>query len=69
MDLLAKVPTLSCRLGRVPYDRAFGTLTNGCAPYDCAFGALIPRWSFDKNRLHPGIQSNVDGERLGLEQF
>ena len=24
--VLARVPALSCRLGRVPYDRAFGTL-------------------------------------------
>ena len=28
---LVKVPALSCRLGRVPYDRAFGALL--CAPY------------------------------------
>ena len=40
---LAKVPALSCRLGHVPYDHAFGILTGGCAPYDCAFGALIVR--------------------------
>ena len=38
---LAKVPALSCRMGRVPYDRAFSALTGGCAPYDRAFGALI----------------------------
>ena len=38
---LAKVPALSCRLGRVPYDRAFGALMGGCAPYNRAFGALI----------------------------
>ena len=41
--LLAKVPALSCRLGRVPYDRAFGALAGSCAPYDRAFGALIVR--------------------------
>ena len=34
--LLAKVPALSCRLGRVSYDHAFGALTSGCAPYDRA---------------------------------
>ena len=38
---LAKVPTLLCRLGRVPYDCTFGALTSGCAPYDRAYGALI----------------------------
>ena len=30
--ILAKVPALSCRLGRVPY----GALTSGCAPHDRA---------------------------------
>ena len=40
---LAKVPALSCRLGRVPYDRTFGALTCDCAPYDCTYGALIVR--------------------------
>ena len=40
---LAKVPALSCRMGHVPYDRAFGTLTGGCVPFDRAFGALIVR--------------------------
>ena len=40
---LAKVPALSCRLGHVPCDHAFGVLTGGCAPYDRAFGALIVR--------------------------
>ena len=39
--ILAKVPALSCRLGHVPYDHAFGVLMGGCAPYDRAFGALI----------------------------
>ena len=39
--LLARVPALSCRLGHVPCDRAFGALAGGCALYDCAFGALI----------------------------
>ena len=39
LSLLAKVPALSCRLERVPYDRAFGALMGGCAPYDRAFGA------------------------------
>ena len=33
---LAKVPALSCRKGRVPYDRASGAITGGCAPYDRA---------------------------------
>ena len=41
--VLAKVPALSCRLGHVPYDHAFGILMDGCAPYDRAFGALIVR--------------------------
>ena len=41
--ILAKVPALSCRLGHVPYDHAFGVLTGGCAPYDRAFGALMVR--------------------------
>ena len=40
---LVKVPALSCRLGHVPYDRAFGALMSGCAPYDRAFGVLIVR--------------------------
>ena len=38
---LAKVPALSCRLGRVPYDRAFGALACDFIPLDRAFGALI----------------------------
>ena len=38
---LARVTALSCRLGRVPYDHAFGTLMSGCTPYDRTFGALI----------------------------
>ena len=33
----------------------------GCGLQEC-------RWSFGKNRLHPGIQSAVDGERLGLRR-
>ena len=41
--MLARVPALWCRLGRVLYDRAFGALAGGCAPYDRAFGALIVR--------------------------
>ena len=39
--MLAGVPALSCRLGRVPYDRTFGAFAGRCAPYDRAFGALI----------------------------
>ena len=34
--LLARVPALSCRLGRVPCDGAFGALAGGCAPCDRA---------------------------------
>ena len=34
----------------------------GCGLQEC-------RWSFGKNRLHPGIQSAVDGERLGLRRY
>ena len=30
------IPPLSCRLGHVPYDHAFGVLAGGCAPYDRA---------------------------------
>ena len=41
--ILAKVPALLCRMGRVPYDRAFGALTDGCVPFNRAFGALIVR--------------------------
>ena len=41
--VLAKVPALLCRLGHVPYDRAFGALMGGCAPYNRTFGALIVR--------------------------
>ena len=39
--VLAKVPTLSYRLGHVSYNQAFGTLTGGCAPYDRAFSTFI----------------------------
>ena len=34
----------------------------GCGLQEC-------RWSFGKNRLHPGIQSTVDGEWLGLRRY
>ena len=39
--ILAKVPALSCRLGHVPYDHAFGFLTGGYAPYDL-FHTITP---------------------------
>ena len=41
---LAKVPALSCRIGYVPYDRAFGALTGGCVSFDRTFEALIKRF-------------------------
>ena len=59
---LAKVPALSCRLGYVPYNRAFGALMGGYAPYDRAFGALIVHSlsitkKFTKEKLDPlGIE-------------
>ena len=34
----------------------------GCGLQEC-------RWSFGKNRLHPRIQSAVDGEQLGLRHY
>ena len=39
--------------------------------FNCVWAAVLQecRWSFGKNRLHPGIQSAVDGERLGLRAF
>ena len=39
--ILAGVPALSHRLGRISCDRTFGALMGGCAPYDHAFGTLI----------------------------
>ena len=39
-EILAKVPALSCRLGRVPCDHAFGALMGGGAPYDHTFVLL-----------------------------
>ena len=35
---------------------------------NCVWAAVLQecRGSFGKNRLHPGIQSAIDGERLGL---
>ena len=39
--VLARVPALSCRLGRVPCDRALSAFAGGCASYNRAFGTLI----------------------------
>ena len=39
--LLAKVPALLCRLGRVPYDRAFGALMGGRSSIRLHLRALI----------------------------
>ena len=43
---LAEVPALSCRVGRVPYNRAFGTFMGGCVLCDRAFGALLDQVTF-----------------------
>ena len=40
INILAKVPALSCRPGRVPYDRTIGALVCGVISYDHAFGTL-----------------------------
>ena len=46
---IAKIPALSCRLGHVPYDHAFGALTSSCTPHDRAHSALLINYPLQKS--------------------
>ena len=70
--LLAKVPALSCMLGRVPYYRAFGALTSDCAPIwsclRCSHSALLIHYKkvwLKKNLASTGIEFEPSDMRAG----
>ena len=55
--MLAGVPALLSRLGRVPFDHAFNALMGGCAPYNLIVRSLsITKVCLEKKLASLGIE-------------